>query len=181
MLPSTFCMRPDASRPFRLLLGHPKQKPPWNSQPAPLPAPQDVRRAPSSFLLPDPDERLRDKLARSRRAAAGVLDTAWAIRGRVRGCNLGPKHFSQLTSTSSLQSCTKGYKWRCGAHASYVKRLCTLCLRGIFERTWPCSCAKCTFAVSSRRVYDSLVLPLRLTQQPRSCVRHKPSSAPTGQ
>ncbi|CAM9113775.1 unnamed protein product [Ectocarpus sp. 13 AM-2016] len=52
------------------------ERPPWDGAPAPLPAPQHTRRAISSLLMPDPDERLRDKLIKSRKAAAGVPVTA---------------------------------------------------------------------------------------------------------
>ncbi|CAM9826336.1 unnamed protein product [Ectocarpus fasciculatus] len=52
------------------------ERPPWDGAPAPLPAPRQTRRAISSLLMPDPDERLRDKLIKSRKAAAGVPVTA---------------------------------------------------------------------------------------------------------
>ncbi|CAM9262855.1 unnamed protein product [Scytosiphon promiscuus] len=52
------------------------QRPAWDGTPAPLPAPRDVRRAISSLLMPDPDERLRDKLIKSRKTAAGIPVTA---------------------------------------------------------------------------------------------------------
>ncbi|CAM9184466.1 unnamed protein product [Ectocarpus sp. 4 AP-2014] len=52
------------------------ERPPWDGAPAPLPAPQHTRRAISLLLVPDPDERLRDKLIKSRKAAAGVPVTS---------------------------------------------------------------------------------------------------------
>eukprot|EP00752_Nemacystus_decipiens_P006801 g6106.t1 len=56
------------------------ERPPWDGTPAPLPAPRNVRRAISSLLMPDPDERLRDKLIKSRKAAAGIPVTASSVK-----------------------------------------------------------------------------------------------------
>lgn len=60
------------------------QRPAWDGTPAPLPAPRNVRRAISSLLMPDPDERLRDKLIKSRKAAAGIPVTASSTKDEVR-------------------------------------------------------------------------------------------------
>ncbi|CAN0023658.1 unnamed protein product, partial [Sphacelaria rigidula] len=57
--------------------------PSWDGTPAPLPAPREVRRALSSMLEPDPDERLRDKLVKSRKIAAGIPVTASSIKDEV--------------------------------------------------------------------------------------------------
>ncbi|CAM9210895.1 unnamed protein product, partial [Hapterophycus canaliculatus] len=59
------------------------RRPPWDGTPAPLPAPRDVRRAISSLSMPDPDERLRDKLIKSRKAAAGIPVTASSTKDEV--------------------------------------------------------------------------------------------------
>eukprot|EP00903_Cladosiphon_okamuranus_P010740 g10151.t1 len=59
------------------------ERPPWDGTPAPLPAPRNVRRAISSLLMPDPDERLRDKLIKSRKAAAGIPVTTSSAKDEV--------------------------------------------------------------------------------------------------
>lgn len=59
------------------------QRPSWDDAPAPIPAPRDLRPAMSTLLMPDPEEGLRAKLARSRRAAAGLPEVASAARDEV--------------------------------------------------------------------------------------------------
>lgn len=65
------------------------QRPPWDGTPAPLPAPRNVRRAISSLLMPDPDERLRDKIIKTRKAAAGIPVTASSTKDEVRSVSFG--------------------------------------------------------------------------------------------
>lgn len=60
-----------------------RQQPRWDGTPAPIPAPQDVRRGINSLLVPDPDERLRDKLIKTRKAAAGLPLSISTIRDEV--------------------------------------------------------------------------------------------------
>lgn len=60
------------------------QRPQWDGTPLPLPAPKDVRRPINSLLQPDPDERLRDKIVKSRKAAAGIPVTSWSLMEEVR-------------------------------------------------------------------------------------------------
>ncbi|CAM9192548.1 unnamed protein product [Discosporangium mesarthrocarpum] len=57
------------------------ERPAWDDSPAPIPTPCESRRAVSELLMPDPDERICDKLAKTRKAAAGVPSIAVMASG----------------------------------------------------------------------------------------------------